>query len=215
MDPLNLAIIVGSTRPGRNGATIASWVLDQAATRTAATYEIVDLAAFNLPLLDEAVPALAGRYEHQHTKDWAATIKRFDGFVFVTPEYNHSTSPALLNALDYVYGEWNNKGAAFVSYGTSFGVRAVEHLRGVAGELQMADVRAQVRFSLFADFTDRAFTPGPEHNAEATELFNQLELWAGALKTVRAPEPTTAAEPTAPEAADTSTPGRNRLWATA
>jgi NAD(P)H-dependent FMN reductase len=184
---LNLAIVVGSTRPGRNGGAVASWVHDQAAARTAANYEIVDLADLNLPLLNEAVPALVGRYEHQHTQNWAATVARFDGFVFVTPEYNHSTSPALLNALDYVYGEWNNKAAAFVSYGSSFGVRAVEHLRGVVGELQMADVRAQVRFSLIADFTDFTdFTPGQEHDAEATDMFDQLELWAGALKTVRA-----------------------------
>jgi NAD(P)H-dependent FMN reductase len=135
--------------------------------------------------LDEPVPALAGRYEHQHTKDWSATIAPYDGFVFVTPEYNHSTSPALLNALDYLYAEWNNKAAGFVSYGTSYGVRAVEHLRGVVGELQMADVRAQVRLSMYTDFTNRVFTPGPEHDAEATQLFDQLERWAGALKTAR------------------------------
>jgi len=138
-----------------------------------------------LPLLDEAVPALAGRYEHQHTKDWAATVARFDGFVFVTPEYNHSTSPALLNALDYVYAEWNDKAVGFVSYGTSYGVRAAEHLRGVTGELQMADIRNQIRFALPGNFPDRAFTPGPEHEGQATDLFDQLELWAGALRTIR------------------------------
>jgi NAD(P)H-dependent FMN reductase len=184
MAPLNFAIIVGSTRPGRNGAAVAAWVHEQASTRDAATYEIVDLEDAGLPLLDEAIPALAGAYEHQHTKDWAATVARFDGFVFVTPEYNHSTSPALLNALDYVYKEWNNKVVGFVSYGTSFGVRAVEHLRGVVGELQMADIRNQVRFALPGNFPDRLFTPGPEHHGQATDLFDQLELWAGALRTV-------------------------------
>jgi NAD(P)H-dependent FMN reductase len=183
--PLNIAIIVGSTRPGRNGAAVAAWVHEQASERDAARYEIVDLEDTGLPLLDEAIPALAGAYENPHTKDWAATVAPFDGFVFVTPEYNHSTSPALLNALDYVYGEWNNKAVGFVSYGTSFGVRAVEHLRGVVGELQMADIRNQVRFALPGNFPDRVFTPGAEHQGQATELFDQLELWAGALRTVR------------------------------
>ena len=148
-------------------------------------YENVDLDDVALPLLDEAVPALAGQYEHQHTKNWAATVARFDGFVLVTPEYNHSTSPALLNALDYVYGEWNNKAVGFVSYGTSYGVRAVEHLRGVAGELQMADIRNQVRFALPGNFPNRVLTPGPEHDTQATDLFDQLELWAVALRSVR------------------------------
>lgn len=185
MTPLSIAIIVGSTRPGRNGAAVAAWVHEQASSRSSATYEIVDLETTGLPLLDEAVPALAGRYEHQHTKDWAATVAEYDGFVLVTPEYNHSTSPALLNALDFVYSEWNNKAVAFVSYGTSYGVRAVEHLRGVVGELQMADIRNQVRFALPGHFPDRVFTPAPEHTAQATDLFDQLETWAGALRTIR------------------------------
>ena len=185
MTPLNIAIIVGSTRPGRNGSAVAAWVHEQASARDAAKYEIVDLEDIGLPLLDEAMPALAGAYEHQHTKEWAATVARFDGFVFVTPEYNHSTSPALLNALDYVYSEWNNKAVGFVSYGTSFGVRAVEHLRGIVGELQMADIRNQVRFNLPGDFPDRVFTAAPEHKKQATELFVQLESWAGALRTIR------------------------------
>jgi NAD(P)H-dependent FMN reductase len=185
MAPVNIAIIVGSTRPGRNGAAVAAWVYERASVRDAATYEIVDLEDTGLPLLDEAIPALAGAYEHQHTRDWAATVARFDGFVFVTPEYNHSTSPALLNALDYVYREWNNKAVAFVSYGTSFGVRAVEHLRGVVGELQMADIRNQVRFNLPGNFPDRVFTPASEHEKQATDLFNQLESWTVALRSVR------------------------------
>lgn len=182
---LKIAIVVGSTRPGRAGAAVAAWIHDQASARDAATYEVVDLAESALPLLDEAVPALAGQYEHQHTKDWAATVARFDGFVFVTPEYNHSTAPALLNALDHVYREWNDKAVGFVSYGTSYGVRAVEHLRGVVGELQMADVRNQVRFHLPGDFPERVLTPTAVHEGQATDLFDQLERWVGALRTIR------------------------------
>jgi NAD(P)H-dependent FMN reductase len=185
MSKLNIAIVVGSTRPGRSGGVVARWVHERAAARDDATYELVDLEDASLPLLDEAIPALMGRYEHAHTQAWAATVDRYDGFVFVTPEYNHTTSPALLNALDFVYGEWNNKACAFVSYGTSYGVRAVETLRGVVGELQMADVRNQVRLAIPGDFPDRVFTPRSEHEAQATALFEQLESWSSALQTVR------------------------------
>ena len=128
MADLKIAIILGSTRPGRNGAAVAEWVLERAQQRTAADYELVDLADFPLPPLDEAMPPAFGQYAGDHTKEWAAKVGSFDGFVFVTPEYNHSTSGVLKNAIDYVYGEWNNKAAAFVSYGSLGGARAIEHL---------------------------------------------------------------------------------------
>ena len=93
-----------------------------------------------------------GQYEQPHTKRWAEKIASFDGFVFVTPEYNHATSGALKNAIDFLYAEWNNKAAGFVSYGAAGGARAVEHLRLVLGELQIADVTSQVALSLLTDF---------------------------------------------------------------
>jgi NAD(P)H-dependent FMN reductase len=96
--------------------------------------------------------ASMGQYSKQHTKDWAAKIGSFDAYVFVTPEYNHSTCGVLENAIDYLYQEWNNKAAGFVSYGSAGGTRAVEHLRLIMAELQVADVRAQVALSLFTDF---------------------------------------------------------------
>jgi len=185
---LTIGIILGSTRPGRKGDQVANWVLAQAATRTEANYELIDLADFALPHLDEAMPASMGQYANDHTKAWAEKISGFDGFVFVTPEYNHSTSGALKNALDYLYQEWNNKAAAFVSYGGGGGMRAVEHLRLIVGELQMADVRAQVAFSLHTDFESyTTLTPGPQHAAGLATLFDQLESWSGALRTVREP----------------------------
>ncbi len=102
-----------------------------------------------------------GQYQGEHTKKWAEKIASFDGFVFVTPEYNHSTSGVLKNAIDYLYNEWNNKAAGFVSYGGVGGARAVEHLRLVAGELQMADVRQQVALSLMTEFENfSVFKPG-------------------------------------------------------
>ena len=186
MSDLKIAVVLGSTRPGRRGKVVADWVLHQASTRLAAEYELVDLADYPLPHLDEPMPPSRGFYAGEHTRAWAAKIAAYDGFVFVTPEYNHSTSGVLKNAIDYLYAEWNNKAAAFVSYGSLGGARAIEHLRGIASELQMAHVRMQVSFSLFTDFENFSeFKPGPQHTAAAEVLFDQLESWAGALKTIR------------------------------
>ena len=181
-----IAIILGSTRPGRNGEAVARWVLEQASTRTDAEYELVDLRDHPLPHLDEEVPASMGMYSHHHTKKWAATIAAYDGFVFVTPEYNHGTTGVLKNAIDYLYAEWTNKAAGFVSYGSAGGARAVEQLRLVMGELQIADVRQQVQFSLFHDFESfSTFVPGPQHAAMAALLFDQVVAWAEALQPLR------------------------------
>ncbi|WP_327009644.1 NAD(P)H-dependent oxidoreductase [Dactylosporangium sp. NBC_01737] len=181
-----IGIILGSTRPGRNGEAVAKWVYDLASRRTDAEFELVDLLDYNLPHLDEAVPPSMGQYANEHTKQWAAKIAELDGFVFVTPEYNHSTSGALKNAIDFVYGEWNNKAAGFVSYGAAGGTRAVEHLRLIMGELQVADVRAQVALSLFTDFENfSSFKPGPQHEGTLTTVLDQTVSWTKALETVR------------------------------
>ena len=186
MTDLRIAVILGSTRPGRAGAAVADWVMSRAGERTTADYELVDLKDHPLPFLDEEVPPSFGQYQHDHTKAWAEVVRRYDGYVFVTPEYNHSTSAALKNALDYVYGEWNDKAAAFVSYGSLGGTRAVEHLRAISSELQLAHVRQQLSFSLFTAFTDfTEFTPGPQWDDAAVTLFDQLEAWAGVLKPLR------------------------------
>jgi NAD(P)H-dependent FMN reductase len=186
MPDLKIAIILGSTRPGRNGKAVADWVADKAAARTSAQYDLVDLADHALPHIDEPLPPSMGQYAGEHTKAWAAKIAAYDGFIFVTPEYNHSTSGVLKNAIDYLYGEWNNKAAAFVSYGALGGARAIEHLRAIMSELQVAHVRQQLSFSMFTDFENFAtFAPGPQHSEAAATLFDQLEAWAGAMKTVR------------------------------
>ena len=181
-----IAIVVGSTRPGRKADAVASWVHEIAKHRTDAEFEIVDVADFHLPLLDEALPPSMGRYGNPHTKAWAAKIASFDGFVFVTPEYNHSTSASLKNALDFIYAEWNNKAAGFVGYGSSGGVRAVEHLRGIAGELQIATVRAQVILSLMTDFENYTkFAPDPSKVASVERMLAQVVSWSKALEGVR------------------------------
>ena len=186
MAELKIAIIIGSTRPGRNSEKVANWVLEQAASRPGADYELVDLVDFPLPHFDEPMSPAYAPSSNEAVVKWSDTITKYDGFVFVTPEYNHSISAVLKNALDYVYEPWTNKAAAFVSYGSLGGARAVEHLRGIASELQIAHVRTQLSFSLYADFENfSSFKPGPQHLEGASNMFDQLESWSRALKSVR------------------------------
>ena len=182
----HIAIIIGSTRPGRKGVAVARWVMDHAALRTDATFELVDIVDYNLPLLNEVNTPSMHQYELEHTKRWAEKIAGFDGFIFVTPEYNHALPAALKNALDYLYAEWNNKAAGFVSYGSMGGVRAIEQLRQVMAELQVADVRASVNFMLSEDFVDyTVFKPSEGHEEDLEMLLDQLIAWSTALRTVR------------------------------
>ncbi|MDC3418318.1 NADPH-dependent FMN reductase [Aquibacillus salsiterrae] len=183
---MKIAVIVGSTRPGRNSEAVAKWVYELAQKRNDAEFELVDIADYNLPLLDEAVPPSMGQYANDHTKKWAAKIDSFDGFVFVTPEYNHGTSGALKNAIDYIYKEWNNKAAGFVGIGSVGGTRAVENLRLIMGELQVADVRAQVSISLFTDFENfSVFKPADFHVDSVNTMLDQVIAWSKAMKTLR------------------------------
>ena len=183
---VRIGIIVGSTRPGRKADTVAKWIAEHAAKRTDAQFEVIDISTFDLPLLDEAVPPTMGQYSMDHTKKWAQAVAECDGFVFVTPEYNHSTSGALKNAIDFIYTEWNNKAAGFVSYGSSGGVRAVEHLRGIMAELQIADVRAQVSLSIFTDWEQfTTFRPDPRHDSSVATMLDQVVAWSTAMKGLR------------------------------
>jgi len=183
---IRVAIVTGSTRPGRNNEAVARWAFNVARKRSDAAFELVDIAEYNLPLLDEPIPSSRGQYGNPHTKRWAAKIASFDAYVFVTPEYNHGISGALKNAIDYLFGEWNNKAAGFVSYGGAGGARAVEQLRLVMGELMVADVRAQVMLSMFTDFENFSlFKPDPRHEDEVNAMLDQLIAWGRALKTVR------------------------------
>jgi NAD(P)H-dependent FMN reductase len=184
---IRIGIILGSTRPNRNGEQVAKWVLDIAERRDDAEFELVDLRDYPLPHLDEPMPASFGQYQGEHTKQWATKIGSFDGFVIVTPEYNHGTSGVLKNAIDYLYAEWNNKAVGFVSYGAVGGARAAEQLRLVAGELQMADVRQQVALSLITEFENfSVFKPG-DYNVDALNvLLDQVIAWSGALSPLRA-----------------------------
>lgn len=194
-----IAIIIGTTRPGRRSAAVAQWA-HEAATRHEAvttgdvTVDIVDVAEFGLPLLDEAIPAAWGQYANPHTLKWAETIASYDGFIFVTPEYNHAIPAALKNAVDYLFAEWHDKAAAFVSFGSALGVRAVEQLRLILAELKVATVRTQVALSVYQDFEfadptnpvdPGVLTPGEHHEATLHEMVGELAAWAGALKSLR------------------------------
>ncbi|MFJ5136404.1 NAD(P)H-dependent oxidoreductase [Streptomyces sp. NPDC088707] len=151
-----IGILIGSTRPGRKGDQVARWVHERAARRGDAAFEVIDLLDHPLPHLDEPLPALAGRYQHGHTRAWADTVARFDGFVMVTPEYNASIPGVLKNAIDYLYAEWIHKAVGFVSYGADGGTRAARQLRTLCELLQMGAVTPQVSLSLHTDFEDRA-----------------------------------------------------------
>jgi NAD(P)H-dependent FMN reductase len=184
---LKIAIIIGSTRPGRKGEAIAKWVYEIAQNRNDAEFELVDIKDYDLPLLDEPMSPGMGpdHYTHQHTKIWSAKIASFDAYVFVTPEYNHATSGALKNAIDFLYHEWVNKSAGFVGYGGASGTRAVENLRLIMGELQVADVKAQVGLSLFTDFENfSVFKPAPQQEKSVDAMLDQVIAWGGALKTL-------------------------------
>lgn len=181
-----IGIILGSTRPGRNGEAVAKWVYELAQKRDDATFELVDVADYNLPLYDEPFPAMMQQYTKEHTKVWSNKIKEFDGYIFVTAEYNHSIPGALKNAIDYLNVEWKNKAAGFVSYGSAGGSRAVEHLRLVAAELHIHDVRAQVMLSLFTDFENMStFTPDPRHEGSLNDVFDQVIASSNSLKTMQ------------------------------
>ena len=132
------------------------------------------------------MPPIMGQYTHDHTKRWSEKIASFDGYVFVTPEYNHATSGALKNAIDFLYAEWVNKAAGFIGYGGVSGARAVENLRLIMGELQVATVRAQVGLSMFTDFENfSVFKPAPNQEKHVHVMLDQVIAWATALKTLR------------------------------
>lgn len=180
MANLKIGIILGSTRQGRVSPQVGQWVKGIADKRGDADYEIVDIADYNLPFLgvtDGQEPGI---------KKWSEKIASLDGFVFIVQEYNHSITGALKNALDLLREEWNNKAAGIVSYGSTGGARAAEHLRGICGELKIADVRTHPTLSLFNDFENMTvFKPAELHEQTVNTMLDELIAWSKALKTLR------------------------------
>ncbi|MEK5520909.1 NADPH-dependent FMN reductase [Heyndrickxia sp. FSL W8-0423] len=180
MTKLNIGIILGSTREGRLSPQVASWVKEIADKRGDANYTIIDIADYKLPLLGEPGADASG------AAAWSEAIAAQDGFVFIVQEYNHSITGALKNALDYLREEWNNKAAGIVSYGSVGGARATEHLRGILGELLVADVRVHPALSLFTDFENGTeFKPKAVQEDSVNQMLDQLVLWSKALFTIR------------------------------
>jgi NAD(P)H-dependent FMN reductase len=182
-----IGIILGSTRPNRVGAQVAAWVQEAASSRTDAEFELVDLRDHPLPHLDEPLSPMLGRYQQEHTKAWASTIASFDGYVFVTPEYNHSVSGVLKNAIDFLHAEWHAKAVGLVSYGIAGGTGAAAQLRQMCGQLGMADVSKQVVLSLHTEFENfTLFKPNEYGELALTALLDEVVEWSAALAPLRA-----------------------------
>jgi NAD(P)H-dependent FMN reductase len=177
---LKIGIILGSTRQGRVSPQVGDWVKGIADKRADADYEIVDISDYNLPFLgttDGTEPGIAA---------WNQKLASLDGFVFVVQEYNHSITGALKNAIDFAREAWYNKAAGIVSYGSTGGARAAEHLRGILGEVKVADVRTHPTLSLFTDFENGSvFKPADLHQTNMTAMLDEVIAWSGALKTLR------------------------------
>jgi NAD(P)H-dependent FMN reductase len=187
-----ISLIVGSTRQGRFSEKAAEWTRANLAQREGLQVKVLDLRDFALPFFDQpAPPAMPGRppYADPAVQKWTAEIASSDGFIFVTPEYNHSVPAVLKNAIDWVYPEWNRKAAAFVSYGGAGGARAVEQLRLIAVELQLAPVRAAVHLpmsTLMAHFQGGDVDAELEKSkSQLAPMIDSLVWWTMALATAR------------------------------
>jgi NAD(P)H-dependent FMN reductase len=181
-----IGIIIGSTRPGRLGAQVAEWVRDVSARRSDAEFELVDLAEFRLPLFDQPVPPAMGGTGGPEAQAWVRTIDTCDGFVFVTPEYNHQLPGALKNAIDFVYTGWADKAAGIVSYGAAGGTGSAAQLRQMCGLLGLADVPAQVSLHLATDFENfTVFVPSEPRTRSLEELLDRVVAWTAALEPLR------------------------------
>jgi NAD(P)H-dependent FMN reductase len=182
-----LHVIIASTRPGRIGLPIGNWFFERAKAHGKFDVTLVDLKEVNLPLFDEPQHPRFGTYEHAHTKAWSATVSAADAFVFVTPEYNFSTSPALLNALDYLFKEWAYKPAAFVSYGgISAGLRAVQMAKQTLTTLSMMPIVEAVALPFaMKQVADGVFQGNETNEKAAADMLDALHRWAQALEPMR------------------------------
>lgn len=177
---IKIQIIIGSTREGRAGEKVGKWILGQAQKDSPFEAELLDLKGWNLPLYDEPTSEV--------TQKWIDKIKEADGYIIVTPEYNHGYPASLKNALDYPYEEWNRKPVGFVSYsaGRGAGIRAVEQLRLVSIELQMAPIREAIHIPFIKKAFDESGNPTDSKlNERAKQFLDELLWWTRALKTAR------------------------------
>ena len=184
-----LRIIVGSTRPGRVGPSVASWIAERAREHGGFDVQVTDLAELGLPIYDEPHHPRLRKYVHQHTKDWSALVDASDAFVFVIPEYNFGFNAATKNAIDYLFAEWQHKPAGIVSYGgVSAGTRATQMLKQVLTALKIMPVPEAVNIPFVAQHLDedKRFKPTELMDASATAMLDEIAAWSGALATLRA-----------------------------
>jgi NAD(P)H-dependent FMN reductase len=185
---LKLNIIIGSTRPGRAGAPIGQWLKEFAIAHGQFQVELVDLADFNLPLLDEAAHPVLQQYEHEHTKRWSASVASADAYVFVTPEYDCFPPASLVNAVQVVMREWSYKPAGVVSYGgISGGLRASQTLRQLITSVNVHPLPQVVPIPSFGQFIgdDGIFRPNLPMMEGTTGMLDELVRWAVALNPMR------------------------------
>jgi NAD(P)H-dependent FMN reductase len=183
-----LQIFIVSTREGRKGEPVARWFEGRARAHGAFEIELVDLAEVNLPLFDEPEHPMLRKYRHDHTKRWSERVSRADAFVFVTPEYNYSAPPSIVNALDYLVHEWAYKPLGFVSYGgVSGGTRAAQMIKLQATALRMMPIPESVALPFFAKLFDAggSFNPGETQETAADAMLTQLKRWTDALRVLR------------------------------
>lgn len=175
---VTIGIFVGSVRDGRVGEQVGQWVLDAAAKRPGdIEYRLIELADYDVPHLVAATPPGAAnkQYDDPAVTRWSQAIDACDGFVFVTPEYNHSVPGTMKNAFDSLGPEWQGKPVAFVGYGFDTGIRAVEHWRVIVANFSMFDVRNQVALSLIDDMKDQTFTPREIKQQNLDRMLDDLE----------------------------------------
>ena len=183
----SLKIIIASTRPGRKGIYVANWFTEIAKKAENFKVEVLDLASIDLPFLDEPKHPRLQEYTKQHTKDWSKTINAADAFVFVIPEYNYSMPPTLLNAIDFLYKEWNFKPVGIVSYGgLSGGTRSAQMCKQVITTVKMMPIPVAVALPFFErHIQNEKFVAYEEANKSAENMLKELLQWTEALKPMR------------------------------
>jgi NAD(P)H-dependent FMN reductase len=184
---MNIAIILASTREARNGAKITEWVKHVADKHDGVHFKLIDLAEVNLPFFDEPNPPMMGKYTHAHTKEWAKVVEGFDGFIFVTPEYNHGYPATLKNALDFLHAEWAGKPVGFIGYGVSGGTRAIEQLIPVTVQLNMIPLGGQVNLHIFSQMDENGnFLPTERDEEAVSNLLSSIKTAAKPVYEARA-----------------------------
>ena len=183
---MHIQIIIGSIREGRIAKPVGDWTYQNTQSRAGVTVELIDLKEWDLPLFNLAKGPIQGNYEDPLQQRWAAKIAQADGYLFISPEYNHGYSPALKNALDYLYAEWNRKPAACVTYGGVAGARSVEQLRQVLIELQMAPLRDAVHIAnIFGKVNNGKFSGEESDLKQLDKVIDELIWWGSALRNAK------------------------------